>query len=194
MKEYIESSLFLGRRKNAVLSWLLSGYMFLTTANILLDGNRLWSVFSMTVICLILLPAMIRKDHTVLPPFEIILLLSVPFTLQGMELGFIASNTLNYITAATVSLLIITELDSYTGFRTTSKFSIVLLALSTLAVAALWAVARWLHDIYLGSSFIESNSVLMHEFTAALTAGILAGMVFNIYFKRRDRRLKGDEN
>ncbi len=190
MREYLESSIFLGRKKNAALSWILSGYMLVTTANILLDGNRLWSIFSLTVLGLILLPAIIRSNHLVMPPFEILLLLSVPFTLQGMELGFIASNTLNYITAATVSLLIITEIDTYTGFKTNTGFSVLLVTLSTLAVAALWSIARWIHDIYLGSSFINSNEVLMHEFTAALFAGIFAGLVFNTYFRRRDRRLK----
>ncbi len=105
-----------------------------------------------------------------------------------MELRFAASNTLNYLSAAGVSLLIATELDTFTSFKTNGFFSVILVSFTTVSVAGAWAVGRWLSDIHFGTSLIESESALMWEFSAALLAGIIAGIVFRYYLRKRVKR------
>jgi hypothetical protein len=115
----------------------------------------------------------------------VLLFLGLPFTLKGVELGFAASNTLNYLSAAGVALLIATELDTFTSFKTNGFFSVILVSFTIVAVAGAWAVGRWLSDIHFGTSLIESESALMWEFSAALLAGIIAGIVFRYYLSKR---------
>lgn len=192
MRDYFESSQIFGRKVNAVLSGVAALYLMVSCANIMFDGNLTWSMYGFAVLGLVFAPSFVLEDRKAFVPFEILLLLAVPFTVKGMELGFAANYTLSYFTASKVSLLIITELDTYTSFSTTPKFSVVLLSITTVGIAGLWAVARWISDIYIRTALIVSEKTLMWEFAAALAAGAVAGILFNLYFKRRDRRLKYD--
>lgn len=190
MRELLQDSEIFGRKTNAMISGVLSVYLLISSAGIVLQGDLLWSVYGLSVLLLVFIPPLVLKDTGALVPFEILFLLSLPFTVKGLQLGFAASHTLSYFTAATVALLIFTELDTFTSFRTTPKFTVALISVMTVAMSGVWAVARWLSDIYLGTSMIVSEYTLMWEFTAALFAGVFASGAFNIYFRRRTRRLK----
>lgn len=62
--------------------------------------------------------------------------------------------------------------------------------IATLAVAGVWAVLRFNADIYLGTSYLTTNEALMEEYINAALAGNIAGIVFDIYFTRRDRKFR----
>lgn len=187
MKEYLENSVLPGGKLGTVFSLVLSAYLVVNFFSIFLDGNLTWSIYAVAVLVLVFLPAAVNRDLEALPPFEVLLFLALPFTLKGIEFGFIASRTLNYLSAAGIALLVVTELDTQTSFRTTPGFSTVIVALTTIAVSGVWAVARWLSDIYLGTSMITSEYLLMWEFAAATLAGIVAGKTFSLYFSSKDR-------
>lgn len=189
MKKFLEDSFLFDRKVNALLSLAISIYLLLSFANILLDGNLVWSFYALSVVILIFVPVAYNRDISALPPFEILLFLAVPFTVKGLEIGFVASRTLSYLSASGIALLIVVEMDTYTSFRTTPGFSVFLVALTTIAVAGIWAVARWLSDIYLGTSLIVSENLLMWEFAAAVLAGALAGKIFSVYLREKNRRL-----
>lgn len=184
-REEIDSPFEIGRRWNSKLSALLSFYLLFSCFNILLDGNLTWSFYGFSILLLVFVPPVYFEDRSALVPFEILLLLSLPFTLKGMEIGLVASHTLNYISASAVALLVVTELDTFTSFRTNSFFSVLFISFTTVAVSGLWAVTRWLSDIFTGTSLIASERILMWEFTAALIAGTIAGFFFKFYLKDR---------
>lgn len=192
MRELLQDSEIFGRRTNALISGFLAVYLLVNSASIVSHTDFLWSLYGLCVLILVFIPPLVLKDGRALVPFEILFLLSLPFTVKGLELGFAASHTLSYFTAATVALLIFTELDTFTSFQTTPNFTVAMISIMTVAVSGVWAVARWLSDIYLGTSMIVSEHTLMWEFTAALFAGLFAGGAFNFYFRRRTRRLKDE--
>lgn len=194
MRDYFENSLFFDKRMNAILSWILSVYLMITAFNIFLDGGLTWSIYTLLIVLLVFLPVMRSQDVTDMVPFEVLFLLAIPFTLKGIEFGLVASHTLNYLSASAIALLIIVELDAFTSFKTTHWFSVYLVMLTTTAVAGLWAVLRWFSDIYLGTSFIVSENLLMWEFAGATFAGLVAGKIFGLYFRERDRRMFGYED
>jgi len=134
------------------------------------------------------------RDVSALVPFEVLAFLAVPFTLKGLELGFALSNTLNYLTAAGVALLLVSELDTFTSFKTTPSFSVLLVSFASVGVSGLWAVIRWLSDIYFGTGFLISENALMWEFSTALLAGISAGIVFRYYLSYRDDEVDYSED
>lgn len=190
MREYFDQPLFSSRKINAVLSWITVAYLLLNALNIFLDANFTWFLYALSVLFLVSLPVITTRDPESLVPFEVLMFLAVPFTLKGVEIGFIASRTINYLSASAVALLVVTELDTFTSFRTTPRFAVFIVALATVAISGIWAVARWISDIYLGTTYIVSEYMLMWEFAAATLAGLLAGKIFGIYFRRRDRRLE----
>lgn len=182
----------LGRGKNALLTALVSIYLLVNSVNIFLDGSLTWAAYSLSVVLLVFLPALIHRDTTALPPFEILLYLAVPFTLKGIETGYIATHTLGYLAAAGVALLIVTELHTYTSFSVPPRFAVWLVSLTTIATAGFWAVGRWLAHLQFGTPFVTEHE-LMLEFVAASIAGAAAGKIFGLHLRRRDRRLRDHE-
>lgn len=194
MREYFETSLLFDRTKNAIFSWTMAVYLLVTAFNIFLDSNITWSIYALLIVLLIFFPMMRSQQLTDIVPFEVLFLLAIPFTLKGIEFGLVGSHTLNYLSAATVALLIIVELDTFTSFKTNHWFSVYLVMLTTAAIAGLWAVMRWFSDIYLGTSLIVSENLLMWEFAAATLAGLVAGKLFGFYFRERDRKVLRHED
>lgn len=189
LKEYFQASIF-STKYNTILSVLLSVYLLFASLGIFSDGNLAWSLYGLSIVVLVFIPPLVLKDVDALAPFEVLLFLAVPFTLKGLELGFVASHTLSYLSAAGIAILIVSELDTYTSFKTTPGFSTILVTITTIAVAGFWAVGRWISDIYLGTALITSEHDLMWEFASASLAGVLAGKIFSYYFSLRDKRLE----
>lgn len=177
-------------RINSYVSWLLFIYLGINCVNLLTDGSFTWFLYGSTVLVLTILPPIIYRDPEKMVPFEVLLFLAFPFTLKGIELGLVASRTLNYLSAAGVSLLIVSEIERFSSFKTTDWFAIYLVSITTMASAGFWALARWLSDIYLKTSLLGTEKTLMWEFTAAGLAGLVAGILFKSYFKFTNRALK----
>ncbi len=184
--------LFHGDRRSDIVAALLIFYLGVTAVLLFWEGRIVWAGYAAAVFVIASLPAAVSRDVLTVPPVEIVLLATVPFTLQLADTGFIASHTMTYLSAAAVALLIIAELTLFTSFRTTPSFTVVLLGLTTMAIAGVWAIVRWAADLSLGTAFIVSEEVLMWEFATAALAGLLAGGLFTQYVKiirrRRDTR------
>ena len=77
----------------------------------------------------------------------------------------------------------------FTALEVTHWFAVLLVTLTTMASAAAWTVVRWNADRMLGTSLLSTNDALMYEFVWVTTAGFAAGLLFDLYFTRRDRQL-----
>jgi hypothetical protein len=77
----------------------------------------------------------------------------------------------------------------FTPLTVTPCFAVTLVVMTTLAAVAVWTVVRWNADRHLGTAFLVDNETLMIEWLYATHAGVAAGVLFDTYFKRRDRRL-----
>jgi hypothetical protein len=75
----------------------------------------------------------------------------------------------------------------------TPGFAVAFVAIATMATAGFWAVARWIVDLTLGTTFILDPALaehaieeaLMWEFVASTIAGIGAGVVFAVYVRQQ---------
>jgi hypothetical protein len=182
---------FLRERKvNAALSILFTLYLTVSSANIFFDGNLTWSLYAVAIVLLVFIPTVAFRDIEAMPPFEILLLLAIPFTVKGLEIGFIASRTLNYVSAAAVALLLFSELDTHTSFSTSPKFAVYLIAILTIAMSGFWALGQWLAHVHFGMPFNATEHDLMWEFASAAGSGIVSGKIFGRYFNQRDEELK----
>jgi hypothetical protein len=109
-----------------------------------------------------------------------------------------------YLSVAAVALVIAVELDVFTPVRMTTWFAVFFVGIATMAAAGGWAVIQWLSDVYLGTTLVYPTpppvpeavdqaalEALMWDFVAATIAGLLAGVVFAIYFRERaDTRMR----
>lgn len=103
-----------------------------------------------------------------------------------------------YLAIAGLALIVVVELHMFTDLRLTHWFAVVLVIMTTMATAVAWSIVRWNMDRYLGMSFLlepgitqeQANAALMVEFVWITLAGLVAGILFDTYFRRRGRKLR----
>lgn len=195
--EDVFEQLFRGGRTNAIFSWALVGLLVLAFVDTVLDFDLLWIAFVATTGAIVLIPPVVYRDWHVMLPWELLVLALLPILVRGLfggELGTFAY----YLSIAALALLITVELHMFTALEVTHWFAVVFVVLTTMASAAAWAIVRWNMDVMLGTSFLRvsgrsqdaANEALMTEFLWVALAGFVVGLLFDAYFRRRDRQLR----
>jgi hypothetical protein len=180
--------LFRDGRTNALLAWapvVVLAAVFVESA---LEVDYRWILFVSVVGVVVLIPPVAFRDWRVMLPWELLALALLPILVRGLVGGTVGTFA-TYLALAAFALLVIVELHMFTSLAVTHWFAVVLVVLTTLAAVAAWTVFRWNADRYLGTGFLADNEALMMEWLYVALAGVAAGVLFDGYFRRRDRRL-----
>lgn len=183
------AQLFRNGRTNAVLSWLLVGVLAMVLVESFLETDRHWIVFVAVTGGIVLLPPVAYGDWQVMLPWELLVVALLPVLVRGLfggEVGTFAT----YLALAGVALVVTVELHMFTDLQLTHWFAVTLVVMTTMAAGAAWTIVRWTMDIVFETSFLTTNEALMLEWSAVTLAGFVAGILFDSYFRRRDRRLR----
>lgn len=179
---------------NALIAWLLVGGAAAVAVANLAVGERLWALFALGVAVVGGFPAVARRSLRAMPPWEVLGLATLPLVARSVGDG-VVSDVTTYIAVAALALLVAVELDVFTAVEMSYSFAVFFVVVTTMAAAGIWAVVRWVADIYLGTGFVTDERTLMLEFVASTVAGVGAGVVFELYFRRFARgreRLEAD--
>jgi len=177
--------LLAGGRRNATISWVLLGVAGLSAISSGLVAGPLWSVFALVVVALALVPPLVYRSRYVMLPWEVLAMAMLPLVGFAVGIQRFTGPLYAYIAIAAVGLVVAVELDSFTQIRMSPGFAIVLVVSTTMAAAALWSMLDWYAAILLDRSFDLTNDELMIEFSWATAAGLAAGVIFWLYFRRR---------
>lgn len=188
------------RRLNALLAWLLVGFLAVAAGGNFLEGNFVWAGFVAAVAVLALIPAVRYRDPVTMLPWEVLLLAGLPVVGRALVVGqrvggvTLTGRVTTYLAVAAVALIIAVELDVFTPVRMNRAFALLFVVVATTAAAGIWAIVQWAADLYLGTSLLLDGrphpvieQELMWDFVAATAAGLLAGLLFEYYFRRRSR-------
>ncbi len=195
--EDVLEQLFESGRANAILSWLMIGLFILVWIDSLLSRDLQWIVFTAALLLIVLAPPVTNRSPMVMLPWELLVFASFPVVARALEISQLANDFATYLSIAALALIVTVELHILSSVRVTHWFAIATVVLSTLAGAAAWSILRWTLDRYFDTEFIRqavdrdaANEALMLEFFWVLLAGIVAGIFFDLYFRRRARRLR----
>ncbi|PCR90710.1 hypothetical protein [Natrinema ejinorense] len=176
-------------QRNAALAWAITiALVALAIIHGLADSYR-WFAFTGFATVIVMLPAVAFRDPLMMPPWELLGLVSLP-VVDATVLGesFLTSIAV-YVAVAAVALVATVEIDRFTTVRMNHAFAVALVVLTTLAVAGAWNVAQWVADVTFGTDYIldgrsqdAANRALMINFAYAAAAGLFAGVVFGRYF------------
>ena len=186
------ASLLRQSRTNAALGWGLIGIIALTALGNLVLGNLLWAGFAAVVGELAILPPVARRDPLVMIPWEVFVLAALPLLGYTFGVNVAFREVATYLSVAALALIVAVELQLFTNVEMNYQFALLFVVVSTLAFAGLWAVSRWLSDLYLGTTLLIDPTLsddaieeqLMWEFVASAVAGLLAGVFFEVYVRR----------
>lgn len=176
---------FRARRTNAVLAWVF--VVFVGVVSVVNVGrNPLWAGFGAIVAVLSVIPAVRLGSVWAMLPWEVLVLASLPLVALAFGIpgtGWVAT----YFSVATVALIIAVELHAFTPVNMNYSFAVLFVVVTTMAAAGVWALVRWGVSLYLGTTFPLTERALMFEFVASTVAGLFAGLVFELYFRRLRR-------
>jgi hypothetical protein len=185
------------RRLNAGICWLLIAFLGAMAGAQAAVGETLWAGFVTTLAVLAVVPAVVYRSPWAMLPWEVLALASLPVLGRVLVVGetlfgvVLTGRVVTYLAVAAVALIVAVELDVFTPVRMNYSFAVLFVVVTTMATAGVWAVVQWLSDVYLGTAFVltgDPESVveraLMLDFVAATVAGLLAGVIFELYFRR----------
>lgn len=174
---------------NALLAWAMVAVLAGVLGESVVRGDPLWTAFVAATGVIVLVPAVAHRDWRAMPPWELLVLAMFPVLVRGLfggEIGTFAT----YVSIAALALVVTVELHSFTALEVTHWFAVAFVVLTTLAIAAVWTILRWNVDGLLGTEFLATNDELMAEWSAVALAGLVAGVLFDAYFKRRGRKVR----
>jgi hypothetical protein len=180
--------LFRDGRTNAIIAWALVTILTAVFVESILGADYPWILFVSVVCFVVLVPPVAFREWRVMLPWELLVLALLPILARGLVGGTVGTFA-SYLSLAALALLVIVELHMFTELTLTHWFAIGLVVLTTLAAVAAWTVFRWNADRFLGTTYLTSNDALMTEWLYVTIAGLVAGVLFDGYFRRRDRRL-----
>lgn len=180
--------LFRDGRTNAIIAWALVTILTAVFVESVLGADYPWILFVSVVGFVVLVPPVAFREWRVMLPWELLVLALLPILARGLVGGTVGTFA-SYLSLAALALLVIVELHMFTELTLTHWFAIGLVVLTTLAAVAAWTVFRWNADRFLGTTYLTSNDALMTEWLYVTLAGLVAGVLFDGYFRRRDRRL-----
>lgn len=181
------------QRGNAFVAWLLLVIIASVAVESVFSNDPIWSVFVVGVLVLCSIPPIAYRDPTVMLPWEVIGLAALPIIGQAFATVNLTSDLATYLSVAGLALIIAVLLQVFTPIRMSVGFAIVFVVVATMAAAGVWAVLRWSADVWLGTEFLLEPGVdeavieraIMFEFVYSTAAGVLAGVIFEMYFRRR---------
>lgn len=191
----VVGSVIQNQRVNAMLAWVLVAFVGGVAIASFLDGDLLWTGFALAVAVLAVLPAVRLRQPYAMLPWEVLVMAALPLLGRVLATVPLTGALATYLSVAALALVLAVELHVFTPVRMNHTFAIVFVVVATMATAGIWAVVRWLSDIYLGTSLLigpgetalEAERALMWEFVFSTLAGLIGGVVFELYFRRRAR-------
>ncbi|WP_134671598.1 hypothetical protein [Halorussus marinus] len=173
---------------NAALAWVVVCVLAVVFADSVLEVDYQWILFVGFVGAVVLLPPVAYRDWRVMLPWELLVVATLPILVRGLVGGSVGTFA-TYLALAALALLVIVELHMFTALEVTHWFAVVLVVMTTMAAVAAWTVFRWNADRFLRTAYLADNEALMTEWLYVTLAGVAAGVLFDGYFRRRDRRL-----
>lgn len=180
-------------RTNAAIAWALVGLFAMTVAEGAFTGDYLWGAFAGFVAVIVVFPALAYRDPRAMPPWEIVLVAGLPVVGRAVATFSLTSDVATYLSIAALALLVAVNLHLFTTVEMSVGFAVLFVVVTTLAAAGIWAVTRWGADVWLNTELLyepgmteeEIEHKLMVEFVGSAIAGLVAGLLFEGYIRRR---------
>ncbi|WP_049898932.1 hypothetical protein [Halococcus agarilyticus] len=182
-------------RTNARRSWVVLAAIGLVTVGLAVAADPLWVAFGVAVVGLALVPALASRTPAVMLPWGLLVLAGLPLAGRVFAEGPLSNAFVTALSFAGIALIVAAELDAFTPVEMTPTFAVVVVVMTTTAAAGVWAVGSWVADLWLGTEFLLVPGVspsrieteMLWGFVYATAAGVVAGVLFEFGFRRRER-------
>jgi hypothetical protein len=165
---------------NAALGWGALGVAALAAGWSAFAGRFLWSGFAVFFVAVAAFPALTVRDRTALVPWPLLVVGAAALALRALDPRAEVAGSL---AVAALALVGVVELDAFSPVDMSRRFAVGFTVLATLAVQALWSVAQFYSDRWLGTAFLRSQTELQWDIVVVTAVGFLLGGLSLLYFE-----------
>jgi hypothetical protein len=172
-----------GDRSGVLASWLIVAVLVLAAVASVAVGEPVWAVFVAGGLVIVLLPAAVRRDPSVMPPWEVLVFVALPIASQFFDLPDVLADLTSYLALLAVGVLVVVELDVFSPVEMTPRFAVGFVVLVTMASAGVWAILQYASDVYFQTNLVRNKTTLMWDLVFATAISLVASPLFAIYFR-----------
>lgn len=165
-----------------MLGWALLGVVGLGVVESFLTGALLWGSFLAIIVVVASVPALLARDWKAMIPWPILAVAAVSVPIRATELY---AETAGYFAVAALAFIVVVELDELTPVELSRRLAAAFGVLTTMAVQALWTVAQFYSDIWLGTDFLTTQAELQEDIVIVTAVAFLVGGLFYRYVDSR---------
>lgn len=170
-------------RVNALVSWLVVAALVVAAVASVISGEPVWAVFVAGGLVIVLLPMAVRRDPSVMPPWELLVFAVLPIASQFLVLPDVLADLTSYLALLAIGTLVVVELHVFSPVEMTLRFAVGFIVLVTMATAGVWEILQFASDVYLGTTLIVNKTMLMWDLVFATAIGLAASPFLAIYFR-----------
>lgn len=170
-----------GRRANAVIGWIVAGVLTLAAAMNVATNAVVWGGFSVFLVAVVAVPALVARDWTAMAPWPI---LSVATSAVIARVMGWYPEAAGYVAIATSAIVIVVELDVFTPVHLSRRFAVGFAVMTTLAIEAIWIIVQFFSDQLLGTGFLSTQAELQEDIVIVTVVGFAIGVTFYWYLTR----------
>lgn len=174
-------ALFDNERINAGIGWILTGAVVLAAIRNVLTNAFLWGGLTLLVAVVIAVPAFVSGDWTLMVPWPLVLVTASALLVRTFDL---LPEMTGYVTIVAFALILVGELDAFTGVDMTRRFAVGFATLTAMATQGLWTVAQFYSDRWLGTAFLRSKTELQWDFVIVTVVAIIMGGLLEWYLRQ----------
>lgn len=174
-------ALFDNERINAGIGWILTGAVVLAAIRNVLTNAFLWGGLTLLVAVVIAVPAFVSGDWTLMVPWPLVLVTASALLVRTFDL---LPEMTGYVTIVAFALILVGELDAFTGVDMTRRFAVGFATLTAMAIQGLWTVAQFYSDRWLGTAFLRSKTELQWDFVIVTVVAIIMGGLLEWYLRQ----------
>lgn len=166
-------------RIHIITGWLLIGIMVVGAVESFLTRSLLWSGFTLLLVAVAVLPALATQNVRAIVPWPLLFAAAVAVIARATNFYV---ETAGYLAIATLALVVVVELDMFTPVELGRRFAVAFGVLTTMAIEALWIIAQFVSDLWLGSDFLTTQTELQEDIVIVTVMGFVVGGLFYWYF------------
>ncbi|QLH81760.1 hypothetical protein [Halosimplex pelagicum] len=174
-------SLRRGGRANAAVAWASVGALVAVAAASALAGDLPWSLLALALAVPVAAPAVAAREPTATVPWAIAVVSAA--AAAGPWVG-VPAEIAGYLAVAAFATAAVVDLVAFTSVELSRGFAAVSVALTTMAAQAVWTVAQFYSDAWLGTGYLGSKTELQWDLVAATAVAVAAGVAFRWYAER----------
>lgn len=169
-------------QRNTVMGWALCVVLALVAIENAL-ADPLWTGFAVAGLVVALVPAAAYRDLSVLPPWEVLVLVVLPVGAAVVDAPAVLGEIATALAVVALAALCVVELHVFSPVEMTPRVAAVLVVLGTMAAAGLWTIFQWTADTVLGTTYLTTISGVMWNLVIVTVVAILGGPLFALYVR-----------